>query len=306
MGTIPSNWQTGTITGTFLDDNFDPFVGKAVVTPDAKTARVFGQANTLLKAKDYPIDTTTGVFTAVRPAGNDPDVSPAGFTYTVTIVTLDGGRTDFPVFTFVLAPGATVDLDEVTVVAPTPGLPNVVGGGGGGPTTVDQITDAGTAGKASVRANTQQQGRDAIGATNLVIGTTSTTAWAGNRKTDWATEIEGKPTTFPPSTHTHAQSDIGGSTQYTQEFMASPTALAGRQKLGITTVGDSVVTAGSQQVARDALGVNALIDTRLADVARISYDANYVPIDVRPVIWFTQAQPANLRSQDRWFADAAG
>jgi hypothetical protein len=51
--------------------------------------------------------------------------------------------------------------------------------------------------------------RTAIGAgtSNLALGTTSTTAKAGNYVPGWA-EVTGKPTTFTPSAHTHTASQI--------------------------------------------------------------------------------------------------
>ena len=54
--------------------------------------------------------------------------------------------------------------------------------GGGGPVTADDITDATTVGKALIRASDAAAGRTAIGAgtSNLAIGTTGSTAKAGN------------------------------------------------------------------------------------------------------------------------------
>lgn len=308
MGTIPSNWQTGTVTGTFLDADFNGFVGKVIITPDVKAARVFGQAITLLKAQEFTL--TAGTFTATLPAGNDPDVSPLNFTYTATIVANNGDRTDFPSYTFVLPVGQTVDLDQVTVVPPSSGLPNIVGGGSGGPTTADQITDATTTGKALIRSTSAADARTAIGAgtgngsSNLAIGTTSTTAWAGDRHPQW-TEVDNKPSTFTPSAHTHVLTDISGTTSTGQGILSAATPSAARTAIGITSVGSSIVTAADLAAAQNVLGILALVTAQLADAPRISYDSGYVPVDARPVLFFTQSQPA-LRSQDRWIADAAG
>lgn len=53
--------------------------------------------------------------------------------------------------------------------------------------------------------------RAAIGAgtSSLVIGTTASTAKAGDYAPTWA-QVTGKPTTFTPATHSHAIADVGG------------------------------------------------------------------------------------------------
>lgn len=67
-------------------------------------------------------------------------------------------------------------------------------GGGTGDITTAQITDATTVGKSVLTAADAAAARTAIGAgtSNLAIGTTSTTAKAGNYAPTW-TEVTGKP-----------------------------------------------------------------------------------------------------------------
>ena len=70
-------------------------------------------------------------------------------------------------------------------------------------------------GQALNRAATAADARTAIGAgtSDLAIGTTSTTAKAGNYVPTW-TEVTSKPTTFPPDAHTHARMDAAPATWY--------------------------------------------------------------------------------------------
>lgn len=77
--------------------------------------------------------------------------------------------------------------------------------------TADDITDATVTGKALMRAASAAAARTAIGAgtSNLALGTTSTTAKAGDYQPTWA-QVTGKPTTFAPSAHTHPTSEIVG------------------------------------------------------------------------------------------------
>ena len=66
-------------------------------------------------------------------------------------------------------------------------------------------------GQALNRAATAADARSAIGAgtSDLAIGTTSTTAKAGDWTPTWG-EVQSKPTTFPPSTHTHTTAQVSG------------------------------------------------------------------------------------------------
>lgn len=67
------------------------------------------------------------------------------------------------------------------------------------------------------------------------IGTTASTAKAGNYQPTWA-QVTGKPTTFTPATHTHAKADVGlGNVDNTSDAAkpvstAQQTALDGKEK----------------------------------------------------------------------------
>ena len=73
--------------------------------------------------------------------------------------------------------------------------------GGGGSTTVttESISDATTLGRNLVKATDMGAARTLIGAgtSNLTLGTTATTAKAGNYQPTWE-QVSGKPTAFPP------------------------------------------------------------------------------------------------------------
>lgn len=77
--------------------------------------------------------------------------------------------------------------------------------------TAANISDSSTVGRAVLVAADAAAARSAIGAgtgsSNLIIGTTSTTAKAGDYVPAWS-EITSKPSTFAPSAHTHATSEI--------------------------------------------------------------------------------------------------
>lgn len=75
--------------------------------------------------------------------------------------------------------------------------------------TAANISDSTAVGRSLLTAADAASARTAIGAgtSNLALGTTSTTAKAGDYAPGW-TEVTGKPTTFTPAAHTHAASDI--------------------------------------------------------------------------------------------------
>ena len=60
-------------------------------------------------------------------------------------------------------------------------------------------------------AASQAAARTAIGAgtSSLALGTTASTAKAGNYQPTWA-QVTGKPTTFTPATHSHAWGEVTG------------------------------------------------------------------------------------------------
>lgn len=81
--------------------------------------------------------------------------------------------------------------------------------------TVDNLGEAGETGKEVMKADSSAAARAAIGAgtSNLALGTTATTALAGNTPipaaATWA-NLSGKPDTFPPTVGTTAETAKAG------------------------------------------------------------------------------------------------
>lgn len=109
------------------------------------------------------------------------------------------------------------------------------------------ISNSTSVGRAVLTAADGAAARTAIGASNLVIGTTSTTAKAGDYIPSW-TEITNKPTEFTPSAHTHVVADISD----------------------ITEVGIDLVTAVDAAAARNAINAAA---------TNHNHDATYAPLN---------------------------
>lgn len=309
MGTRPSTWQTGTVTGTIQDENFDPYVGSVVLTPSIPSITVKSQAVIPLGPQTFPL--TSGTFTATLGATDDTDTTRVDWTYTAKVVD-SNGKDDprFPTWTFPLPQNTTVDLDQLTVDYPaSSGRPNLIVGSSG-PADWSQLQNRPTVIAAGA---TQADARSVIGAgtSNLILGSSNTTAKAGDWKPDFTTDVTGKPTTYPPSAHTHQPSDVGASVVGSQ-LIQSASQDAALTALGASTIGRSVVKAADLPTLQDLLGIAALIaaaitSLRTNDLANTfvnSYESNGTytitgASTTRPIYYFGQSQPP-LRAIDRW------
>lgn len=95
--------------------------------------------------------------------------------------------------------------------------------------TADTLSGATAVGKSVMKAADAAAARTAIGAgtgsSNLVLGTTSTTAKAGDYVPTYA-EVTGKPTTFAPTIGTTASTAAAGNHTHTGLLTGSASALA--------------------------------------------------------------------------------
>jgi hypothetical protein len=171
--------------------------------------------------------------------GQVVDVSGGAHTHSYKITATVGGHS--VVYDKVLVPSGTGTLDVDTLAAITNDTGTTilvpVTGFGGGPTTSGSITDATTVGKAVLTAADQLAARTAIGAgtSNLALGTTATTALAGNTT---AANIGGVPNTrlvagqqlnndITAATLTAALSAASTTAKGTVELATSTEAIAG-------------------------------------------------------------------------------
>lgn len=304
---LPTDIQTGTATGKYTRSDGTPEQGTVTFTP---AAAYVVSPNTKTTVTMYPVTVSLaadGTFTATLVASGDPDMVPTNWTWKAS-VNLNGGPT-ITTQTFVLNPGQTLDITAITTVQTNLGTAPAIGGGGVSswndlqdkPAFIGAGADAATA-RAAIGAGTS----------NLTLGSSATTAKAGNWLPDYSTDVQGKPATFPPSAHTHTPSDVGAST-FGASLISAVNASAGRTALGATTTGAALFTAADQAAAQTTLGVQALIDAAVAlirsnDLAAtpiMSYDVGgtyTVTSSTRPILYCGQTVPPALKSTDRWIS----
>lgn len=140
------------------------------------------------------------------PASNDPDITGGGGTYTITEQLQ--GTNSRRVYTVVAdrnAPSATVWLSKVAPTAPTPGTPlSVVYYA-----EFADLSDRVALLEANPPASTWATLSGKPATFPPTIGTTATTAKAGNYVPAWA-EVTGKPSTFAPTIGTTATTAKAG------------------------------------------------------------------------------------------------
>lgn len=154
-------------------------------------------------------------------------------------------------------------------------LPDDIGGGGA--STVEELTDATTVGKAVIKATDAAAARSAIGAgtSSLALGTTSSTAKAGDYQPT-AENISNATTVgrnvLKATDAAAARTAIGAGTSNLALGTTSSTAKAGDYQpvaaniSDSTTIGRSVLTGASAAAIRTALGLGNVDNT--ADSAK--------------------------------------
>lgn len=188
---------TGSLTVTYnggvqLDD--DP-VMPVNIYPAKLTVQIEPRTLTTIDGKTMQV----GYAEVQVPASNDPDIQGSGGTYSLTESLYKGaGRTDVPFVADLNAPGGVIWLNRIIPTTPVPGeslsvvyysdfndlkarVDNLAAAVG--PIAAADITDATPVGRNVLKATDAAAARTAIGAgtSSLTIGTTATTAMAGNK-----------------------------------------------------------------------------------------------------------------------------
>lgn len=136
---LPPNYNTGTVTGTFVTSAGVPVVGYVKFRPPV--TRLVNDVYDMVIAPVDHIATldANGSFSIDLPATNDPDINPLNFTYTVTeyFTNSRGQRYSIPV-----PMGVVTDLSEVVAVDSSTGTAYIVGPPGppGGSNPSETIT----------------------------------------------------------------------------------------------------------------------------------------------------------------------
>ena len=153
----------------------------------------------------------------------------------------------------------------------------------GGTILAEAITDSTTIGRAVLKATDAAAARTAIGAgtSNLTIGTTASTAKAGNYTPSWA-DVTGKPTVIAAgTTAAEARSAIGAGTSSLTIGTTASTAKAGNYHptWDQVTSKPAVIAAGATDVAaRTAISVPSTAEMNSAITAAVNGIVDGAPV----------------------------
>ena len=173
--TLPADYDTVTVRGGYVYLDGSPAAGRVTFT--GKTIATSAATRTMIVPATITATLdNTGRFEIQLPATNDPDIQPNGWTYKVEEKFNAGGGRTFEIDVPVSAKESGIELATVAPAIPSQGSPTAF-------VTLTEfhrhLADGETGGG----------------------GPSGPVAW---------NEVTGKPDTFPPATHQHAQTDIAG------------------------------------------------------------------------------------------------
>lgn len=210
---LPTNVGKGTVTGRFIDSAGANIAGNITFTPTPKRLlnTTAAPSPVTILPKPVTVALAEGSFTQALIATDDEDNNPHGWTYSVAFNFVDAKADGFAIE---VPEGQTVNL---TTVAP-------VGSGNGtmilrGPGVPDWSEAA--------------DGQVVV----LVDGEPTWGDGGSGGASSW-TELADKPTTFPPSTHTHTTGNVTGldaALAAKADAAATTSALAGKADAAATT-----------------------------------------------------------------------
>ena len=176
---LPAEYNTGTVTGTYL--TIDGAAAQGTVTFTPRVNRILAATSEkIILPRTITVTLVDGSFSVALPATNDPDISPANFTYRVVETITGGGGSTFDIS--VLA-GTTLDLSTVLSGSVSSGGSTIIKGDKGDPGEVTEVVmDA-----AILDAiNSLPEDGSAVTASLRTLGPAATQAAAGD--TVWATQ----------------------------------------------------------------------------------------------------------------------
>lgn len=143
---FPADWQRIWVIGQYIDMTGAPLRGRVTFTANVAGRRLIDRAHRLIiTTAVFTADLdTTGYFEVQIPAGDDPDLNPTGFNYSVTdptgqyLINVPIGTPPYPVLNHPRSGDQVIDLyDVVPAAAPATGTVQLVSGRGITTTAID-------------------------------------------------------------------------------------------------------------------------------------------------------------------------
>jgi len=126
---LPAEYNTGTVTGTYL--TIDGAAAQGTVTFTPRVNRILAATSEkIILPRTISVTLVDGSFSVALPATNDPDISPANFTYRVVETITGGGGSSYDINVLV---GTTLDLSTVLSGSISSGGSTIIKGDKGDP-----------------------------------------------------------------------------------------------------------------------------------------------------------------------------
>jgi hypothetical protein len=215
---FPASLTVVTVTGTFLDGAGSPRSGKVIFRTPGYTMSSADDTFVVPRVLVAFLD-SSGHFSIALPSTNDPDWTPVGWTYTVTLDFGENGRTRFGSIVVPYDLGATLSLAALAPVPEAngqlyalyndPRFSGVGGGGGGGAVasvfgrTGAVVSQAGDYTKAQVGLGSVDNTSDVAKPVSTLQAAADATV-AANASAALSSGLAGKANT----THSHAEADV--------------------------------------------------------------------------------------------------
>lgn len=251
---LPNDVSTVRIVDSFIefDGEYDPARGAILFYPTVDRVRTASDVTILKMTDPIKATLTNGQLNVLVPATNDPDVSPSGWGYMV-LEQFTNRRNRAPYI--ILAPaGADIVLSEQTPVQPPEHLYRQV-------------------------LSVNGEFPDANGNVEVTASVASV---------EWD-NVEDKPTTFPPSAHTHAIADVTNLQSTLDGKEASGTSAASMAAhIAASDPHPQYLTTAEGNAAYDASGTaSSAVSTHVAAADPHTQYLNTARGDVR---YYTKAQ----------------
>ncbi|KUN99502.1 polysaccharide deacetylase family protein [Streptomyces resistomycificus] len=253
---LPPGLSTVTVTGSYKRPDGSPFIGRLIFRPDPAVLTSAAHDTLILGDTEAVLD-NDGSFTVTLLATDDPDVTPTGWTYTVTERWYDAPGRSFPLALPASAPA--VDIADVAPTAASEGEYVVVTGPAGPTGPPGEQGATGPTGTVGPQGPEGPQGETGPAGPQPPLGAAGAGPTTALRSDDPTTTDARTPTLLPRSIRAPRYREAG----WRQIFASGHGWTASGSGVGSSNVNDTTTfIRGSQSFAMTTTGTGAVANIR--------------------------------------------